>query len=39
MVSLDHGEDDGTPECVELRVIHREGSLHFAESRVPLVLR
>jgi hypothetical protein len=38
LVSFDHGDDDGTPECVEFLVIHLESALHLAERRVPLVI-
>jgi len=39
VVSPDHGDNDGTLECIEFLVIHPEGSLQFAESRIPPVIR
>jgi hypothetical protein len=39
LMSLDHGEDDGSLKIFEYFVIHLEGSPHFGQNRTPTVVR
>jgi hypothetical protein len=36
---MDHGDDDGTPKCLEFLVVHREIAAHVAEHLIPTVFR